>query len=726
HVHLIILTRVDPPLNLSALRVKDQVIHIQSEELHFNYDESAEFLRRNINTDLDEDTINDLYQKTEGWIAGLQLAALSLRNRKGPVALPFNEENRFIINYLMEQIYSQLSDSLRGFLLRTAILNRFTGELTEVVTGCKGSSEFLDVLRRENLFLIPLDQRGNWYRYHNLFSYFLKKRLAVELPDEIQALHYRAAQWYRAQGLLHESFDHAVLSGNQEIINELAEAYVEELWDAGEHALLLRRLSQIPERIMAENVKLRLYLALLKMDAGEVDAELVKIVFSESDHDYSDKERGMLETIRAAYGNLTQKAEIIEKHATSAIKLFKTTSPMWQSNAICILGRTYFLSGNLLEAEKYFKIAYEEAQEKGMKVIAFQAAFHLADTLRTQGRFGEAKALCHEQIRQIENHEGQPVQYLGNFYSILGEIACEENHLHRALMNGVKGVMMAEQRNNNLQLCITYKKLLNTYYTLKDVEKVKTILSKLRYLQQHSFLPSWLKSPLRVAQAFLYMMEDREEEAINQLQPPEILKAKDLTVTNEDIRELLFLARLYLRLRKPEQAAPILEKLKDFLAKNHRWNAYLNCLVNRAICSHQFGNEFEAEAILNEALILGKQKGYCRTFLDADYLLYPILSKMSFKKNIYDYAVAILEAMEIELSFSACSPKTVQLIDPLSPRELEILKLLPSRLSYPEIAEKLYISYSTVRTHVKNIYMKLNAHTRLEAVNIARARRLLQ
>ena len=121
HVHLIILTRVDPPLNLSALRVKDQVIHIQSEELHFNYDESAEFLRRNINTDLDEDTINDLYQKTEGWIAGLQLAALSLRNRKGPVALPFNEENRFIINYLMEQIYSKLSTSQREFLLRTAI-----------------------------------------------------------------------------------------------------------------------------------------------------------------------------------------------------------------------------------------------------------------------------------------------------------------------------------------------------------------------------------------------------------------------------------------------------------------------------------------------------------------------------------------------------------------------------------------------------------------------------
>ena len=210
----------------------------------------------------------------------------------------------------------------------------------------------------------------------------------------------------------------------------------------------------------------------------------------------------MLETIRAAYGNLTQKTEIIEKHATSAIKLFKTTSPMWQSNAVCILGRTYFLSGNLLEAEKYFKIAYEEAQEKGIKVIAFQAAFHLADALRTQGRFGEAKTICREQIRQIENHERQPLQHLGNFYSILGEIACEENHLHSALMNGVKGVKIAEQRNDILQLCITYKKLLNTYYVLKDGEKIKTILSKLKYLQQNS-LPSWLESPLRVAHFFM-------------------------------------------------------------------------------------------------------------------------------------------------------------------------------------------------------------------------------
>ncbi|MDY6825628.1 MAG: LuxR C-terminal-related transcriptional regulator [Bacillota bacterium] len=725
HIHIAILTRNDPPLNLSSLRVKEQVIDIRTEDLNFDYAESARFLSNYLQTKLDHDTIATLHRKTEGWITGLQLTALSLRNRNKSKNMQMIEGNRLIIDYLMEEVYSQLPGKMQEFLLQTSILNHFTVPLCEYITRMTESYELIDILRRDNLFLIPLDQEGEWFRYQNQFSYFLQKRLSMEHQDKIYELHTRAAHWYYKQKLRHEAFDHAVLSQDPELVNKISEDYIEELWIAGEHALLLERISQIPLSVMEENAHLRLFWALLRMDYGKIDTELVKTVFSESDKNYSSKELGMLETIRASYGNIIQKSEIIEKHASSAIEHFSHSNPVWQNNAICVLARTYYISGNLLDAEKYFRLAYRESILNRNKNIDYQAAFHLADTLRSQGRFKEAKILCQEKLKEIESCSLYQLLYTGSFYSVLGEISCEENDIKSALAYGVKSIKLAEQRNNSLSLCISYKKLLNAYLAIRDYEKIKSILNKLLTLKNNTFLPPWIETTIRLAQSVLYMLNGKNEEAIQILQPPSLNLYPGIKFTNEDIRELLFLARLYLYTGNPEKAAPIIEKLKNLLARNHRWTAYLNCLISDALYWDQVGNKVKAKKSIHEALELGSKKGYLRIFINAGPLLQPLMSKMSRMNELSRYGINILGYIEADLSARSDTNSAKPLLDPLSPREYEILKLLPTKLSYPEIADRLYISYSTVRSHVKNIYMKLDAHSRLEAVNIGRLHGLM-
>ena len=725
HIHVVILTRNDPPLNLSSLRVKGQVIDIRTEDLNFDLAESAEFLNKYIKARLNPETVAMLHRKTEGWITGLQLTALSLRNNTKSRELQASEGNHLIIDYLMEEVYCQLPEKMQEFLLQTSILNRFTVSLCEYVTGMNGGHELIDTLRRDNLFLVPLDQDGEWFRYQNQFSYFLQRRLTNCHQDKIYELHTRAANWYFKRRLRHEAFDHAVSSQDPELINKLSEGYVEELWIAGEHALLMERISQIPESVMENNAHLRLFWALLRMDYGKIDTNLVKTVFSESKQSYSSKELGMLETIRASYGNIIQKSEIIEKHASSAIEHFSRSNPVWQNNAICVLARTYYLSGDLAEAEKYFRFAYKESILNRNKNIDYQAAFHLADTLRSQGKFKEAKTLCQSKLREIESCGLYQLLYSGSFYVVMGEISCEENDIKSALAYGVKSIKLAEQRNNSLSLCISYKKLLNTYITIRDNEKIKSILNKLLTLKNNTYLPSWIETTFRLAQSVLYVLDGKNEEAIQVLQPPSLNGTNGAKITNEDIRELLFLCRLYLQNGSPDQAAPIIAELKDMLIKNNRWNSYLNCLINESVYWEQMGNEQKAEESISEALELGEQKGYLRTFINAGTLLQLLMSRMNRMNKLSRYGTNILNYIETDLSARTENVNPNLHLDPLSPREYEILKLLPTQLSYPEIADRLYISYSTVRSHVKNIYMKLDAHSRLEAVNIGRVRGLI-
>ncbi len=725
HIHIVILTRNDPPLNLSSLRVKDQLIEIRTEDLNFDYTESEVFLNKHLQNDLDQETIAMLHRKTEGWITGLQLTALSLRNNKKSNNLQLNEGNHLIVDYLMEEVYSQLSEKMQSFLLQTSILSRFTVSLCEYVTGIEESYELIEALRRDNLFIVPLDHDGEWFRYQNQFSYFLQRRLPINNQDKMCELHTRAANWHYKKRLRHEAFDHAVSSQNPELINKLAEGYVEELWIAGEHALLMERMSQIPEPVMEKNAHLRLFWALLRMDYGKIDTKLLKTVFSESANSFSSKELGMLETIRASYGNIIQKSEIIKRHASSAIEHFSRSNPVWQNNAICVLARNYYLSGDLQEAEKYFRFAYRESILNRSRNIDYQAAFHLADTLRSQGRFKEAKTLCLEKLKEIESCGLYQLLYSGSFYVVMGEISCEENDIKSALTYGVKSIKLAEQRNNSLSLCISYKKLLNTYISIRDYDKIKTILNKLLSLKNNTFLPSWIETTFRLAQSVLYILDEKNDEAIQVLQPPSINNNSTTKLTNEDIRELLFLSRLYLQTGNPGKAEPIIKKLKFRLAKNNRWTSYLNCLINEAAYWEQMGNEQKAEECVCEALELGFQKEYLRTFINAGPLLQYRMSKLNRMNKLSNYGKNILNYIETDLSSRADCINTNTQLDPLSPREYEILKLLPTQLSYPEIADHLYISYSTVRSHVKNIYMKLNAHSRLEAVNIGRARGLI-
>jgi LuxR family maltose regulon positive regulatory protein len=733
--HLVIATRADPPLHLARLRAGRQIVEIREEDLQFGEEEIAAFLNRAMGLKLAPADIALLQKRTEGWIASLQMVAISMQGRQdlSNFIHDFSGSHEYVVDYLTDEVLSRQPGELEAFLLQTSILDKMCGPLCDAVTGQSGGQETLEELRRNNLFVVPLDTEREWYRYHRLFADLLQQRLRASGAD-MAGLFLLASEWHEANDLLLEAIDYAMKA---EAFDRAA-GLIERIFDvvtawSRVHAWTLSRwLDALPAATVQARPSLRLIKARLFMVKGELPEASATLVELEAEVNASLQAAGvstedtghLLKQIRADLtsiavleGRLGQAIEYAHQ-ALAELPKGDTGGHMRQS---AILGTAHFRMGNLAKAQGWYAQAVADAGSLGIPVVAASLITGQAQCQAAQGQLRLAEASCEEALR-LATIGGQRTSAAGPASLAWAKILYERNDLEEAESKLRDAIELLKKSGPVHTLAGAYAWLARTRQVMGDGEGAGTAMNMaLRLVQGHAY--GYLSSAIPAHQARLFLAQGQLHLAIawardyQQLEPSEF--ARDF--------EELTLARVLLA--KPEIAAArgLLSNLQTAAEARARRSSLLEILLLNSLAYRLEGNEAAALKSLEEALTHAEPEGYVRTFVDEGEPLADLLSATA-KKGVgpgrsiaADYAVLLLKA----LGRSPVAAAGPTLLEPLSEREMQVLRLLETDLTVPEIAEQLVIGTSTVRSHVKSVYGKLGVHSRYEAVVRAEELKLL-
>ncbi|MFL7791523.1 MAG: LuxR C-terminal-related transcriptional regulator [Anaerolineae bacterium] len=721
HMHLLIATRTDPPLPLPRLRVRGQMTEIRADDLRFTKEEAATFLDRALGLPLDAEKITVLETRTEGWVAGLQMAALSMQG-KGDIDRfieAFSGSNRHVIDYLAEEVLAQQQEKIRDFLHQTSILDRFCAPLCDTVReGSADSSAILGHLERQNLFLVPLDDKREWYRYHRLFADFLRTELSSE---QAAVLHLRAAHWFETHDLLPEAVEHAL--AHAAAIGETNEA-VRVVTLAGSRALpegalvtLLGWLDALPEEVVRADGWLASFKAWCLLMTGHSETAISYIQSAEAtlEHDSSPVDRGRVLSLRCAVSD----AEDVLRMAPQALALIGDADPLSRTAMLFILGDAQDAMGDVTGAAQTFQEAYHLSQKYGHQIIAAVALAHLAISINYQGQRREALDICQRAAKQYADTRGNPLPVAGLLYVVLGELAYEANDLEEAHQYLQTGLELGQQSATTLVVLYSLEALAQVQYAMGRCQEALATIQEAQTMAAQASEFEWrgagaaIEARLQLRQGDIQAAQ-RWAESINLPLTDPLDQTRKYEYTNY--------VRVFLALGRESEAKTLLAKLERAAREDGRHRHLLTIHIQQALAEHRLGNKAKALEYLKQALQLAAPEDYVRAFLDEEPVSAELLARAKYvAPKFVDKLLAASSVSECgSMGETPSHPHTPTLIDPLSDRELEVLHLIAADLSAPEIAEKLIIAVSTVRSHIKHIYGKLDAHSRYEAVEQAR------
>jgi LuxR family maltose regulon positive regulatory protein len=709
--HLLVATRTDPPLPLSRLRVREQMTEIRADDLRFTEEEAAAFLNQALGLSLAPEKTAALEARTEGWIAGLQLAALSMTGRDDISGFvdAFSGSNRHVIDYLADEVLAQQSDDIRDFLHQTSVLDRFCASLCDAVVKTKVDSQaILEAMERQNLFLVPLDDGREWFRYHRLFADFLRTGLGLE---QSAALHLRAAQWFEAQDLLPEAADHILAYAGA--TGDTDEA-VRIITEAGSHALsegalvtLLGWLDVLPDDLVRASGWLASFKAWCLLMTGQAEMAISYIQSAEAGlvHGASPVDRGRILSLRCAVSD----AEDVLHMAPQALDLIGDADPLTRTATLFLLGDAQDAVGDVAGADKTFREAYHLSQRHGYQMIAAVALAHRAISINYQGRRREALALCQHGVEQYADTRGNPLPVAGLLYVVLGELAYEANDIEEAHQYLQTGLELGRKSATALVVLYSLEALARVQHAMGYEQEALATTREAQALATQAGEFEWrgagaaIEAHLQLLQGDVWAAQRWAESAALPLTDP-------LDQTRK--YEYANYVRVLLALGRASEAQPLLARLECAAREDGRHRHLLTIHIQQAVAAHKLGGTAKALGHLEQALHLAAPEDYARAFLEEDPVLAQLLVRL---RHIAPEFVD-----ELIAAFGVSPPRAPTLVDPLSERELEVLRLMAADLSAPEIAEELVIAVSTVRSHIKHIYGKLDAHGRYEAVEQAR------
>lgn len=738
-LRIILITREDPPLTLARLRAREQLTEIRAADLRFTLDEAAGFLNRTMALDLPVDQLAALEHRTEGWIAGLQLAALALRSlRPGDAQTgeefiaSFSGDHHYIIDYLLEEVLRQQDESVRAFLRQTAALDRLCAPLCDAVTGRDDSRTMLMQLERANLFLIPLDDRREWYRYHHLMADSLRAGLDKSTLD---ATHRRASQWYEAHNLAGEAVHHAFAAGDPVLAADVLERVIQEAsaWSRGEVSRLTGWLDSLPDSVLPSRPALSLHASRALYLSGQMERAEALLRQAElslrGDTSDSCKQPGLpalAVILRAAMD--TMRGENLAEAAVAMRRLL--AQPEFMGNhaaarAADTLGLACELSGDVGAAEEAYLRASELAQAAGVSYLAVNAHCEAALMQIQQGRLSLAAETCRTALGLAGDKSAPP---MGLAWAILGDIARERNDPAAAE-----------------QLILTGIELSHEGGIVDDLRYAYLYLARLRQAQGEpaAALAAWQKadSLMRSYKVPRLTMLSTAHRAQLDLSQGNLALAGQWAQQYQQVRvsrpveylrefEDLMLARVLLAGQKYDETLELLQPLLATAQAAGHNRTVIEALILQVLTQQTRVTEI-ADASLITALSLAAPEGFARLFIDAGPALIPSLIRVRDATPTYvDQLLAALSTgnaigdQSVTASPSSQSPSS-QTEEPLSEREIEVLRLLAAGLSNQEIADELFISAGTVKWYAHNIYGKLGARGRTQAVARARERRLI-
>jgi LuxR family maltose regulon positive regulatory protein len=761
HLHLLMATRSDPPLPLARLRTRGQLTEVRAADLRFTAAEAAQFLNQVMGLDLTAADVDALEDRTEGWIAGLQLAALSLRgiDERAEVAgfiEAFTGSNRFVIDYLADEVLARQPTEVRDFLLRTAVLDRLTGPLCDAVTGRAHGNRMLEDLERGNLFVVPLDTQRSWYRYHHLFADVLQARLLAEHPDQVPGLHQRASAWYASQRMVAEAVRHALAAEDFERAAYLIEDALPALRRDRQDNLLLAWTRSVPESVIRRSPVLSVLSAWAQMMSGDLDAAEARLDDADAalaagagDPDIAavwadtDDLRTAPATISVYRASLAQARGDVAgtmHHARRALDLAGPEDHFVRGGGAGYLGLAAWAAGNVQEALATFSEAVRSLHAAGNLVDELDATVVLADMWVTSGLPSRARRL-YEQALRTATAGGEPYPRatadlhvgLAELDRELGDLPSAEAHLETARVLGERA-SITENRHR------WFVAMAQVRATAGEYEAATRLLDRAEALYRHGFYPDI--RPIAATKARVRIADGDLTSARRW--------ADDRGVTLDDdpsyLREYehLTLVRLVLAEHRSERhidgagggaalaaALNLLDRLYVAAADAGRDGSLLEIRMVQAVAHHARGDLPEALAALGRALVEAPEPdSYVRLFLDEDTSMSSLLhAAASATDPTSEQGTAVQGHVRRLLGRAQTPAATVEprksLVDPLSQRELQVLRLLDSDLTGPQIARELYVSVNTLRTHTKRIFTKLDVATRAAAVRRAHERGLL-
>jgi LuxR family maltose regulon positive regulatory protein len=743
-MHLVIASRTDPQLPLSRLRARGHMIELRAADLRFTTYEAAEFLNRMMGLDLSAEDIAALESRTEGWIAGLQLAAISMKGRKDTSDLirSFTGSHRYILDYLIEEVLEQQSDSVQNFLLQTAILNRLTSSLCDALTGQDNGQETLEILEHANLFIVPLDEERRWYRYHHLFADLLRQRLRQAQPEQVSKLHHLASAWHQHNGFIDEAIEHALRAEEFERAAQLIEDNVDAIWQRGEHMKLRGWLAALSPKLVLSKPHLCILRAWDLFTSGQQEAAEQSLqaaegalgsgadqtVRTQSEGDQlsdSDKMKikGRAAAIRAFLAFYRGDVPVLNQYARQALELLPEDDLTWRSTATVALGDGYSFMGDMEAANRVRLEALETSRAAGNDYMTLIAGMKLAVTLRQQGRLGQVIGICEQQL-QLANKTGlSQTIVIGWLLAIWGEVLAEKNDLDEAIRLAEKGAELTGRGRDVAMIGWSYLCLIRVLFSRGELAAAEEIIEMMENIAREYYVPPWIINLLAAWQARIWLAEDRLEAASQWAEESGLDIDGPLAFMHET--ERIVLARILIAQGRMDEADAFLQRLLEGALEGGRISRAIEMLMLQAFAYQTRDDTARAMISLEQALILAEPGGFMRTFVDEGlpmaHLLYEALSR----EIAPDYVRRLLAAFPTtkpEKTDLPTSPADQsELVEPLSEREIEVLQLIAGGLTNREIAARLYLSLNTVKVHTRNIYGKLGVNNRTQAIRRGRA-----
>lgn len=753
--HLVITTRADPALPLARLRARGELVEVRAADLRFTQDEAATYLKEAIGRDIDPSIIATLEQRTEGWIAALQLAALSIQGRDDVAGFieGFSGDDRYVVDYLVEEVLQRLPAHVRSFLLRTSILDRLSAPLCEAVTGERGGRAMLESLDRANLFLVPLDDSRHWYRYHPLFADVLHTFLLDEHPDEVPELHRRASQWHDQAGAPVPAVRHALASGDVDRAADLVELAVPGLQRDRQEAAIRAWLDVIPDEVVRVRPVLAIGFVGALMSRAEFDGvedrlRGIELLLETSTHGRGgprspapqvvvvDQETfprlpGAIEMYRAALALVRGDAAATINHAERALDRAPEDDHLTRAASAALSGLASWGSGDLETAHRAYSIAVERLKRVGHISDVLGCSITLADIRITQGRLGDALKTFEEALR-LASREGDTVHRgTADMYVGMSRIAFERNDLQTA----TEHLDRAEELGERAGLPQYPYRLRVARAALREAEGdlagARALLDDANRVYVGDFSPN--VRPVPALRARVLIAQGNLVEALDWAREQGLSAEDELSYVREC--EHITLARLLLARHAAHASEPVmgeasllLERLLVAAEQGGRTGSVIEILVLQARARHARRDVAGALAPLERALGLAEPERYVRVFIGEGQPLASLLRTLTETHPSWDYARRLLDAFAAAgkpASGRQTTPVADGLVEPLSDRELDVLRLLATDLDGPAIARELVVSLNTLRTHTRHIYGKLGVTSRRAAVRRAEQLNLL-